>query len=388
VAGTFVDVDEGLAGTARHQLALLYRGQGRADEAEQLWRELLATQPEAAAARACLAELLLEQGRWDELEQEAAGLEANPARLVEVLVLRGRACLARRDFVQAQRLLRQAIARAPEAVPPRLYLTHVLLQDEHEPGPAEVALRELLTLDPGQAAAWQNLTVLLRRQGRLAEAVAVCRSARVYRADDRELLLLHGLLLHEAGDLAGAEGCLARLLEQEAAGSARQDARARQRRLTARHNLALVCRRHGRLAEAERHWRAALAEMPEWSEAWVGLGELYLMQGRLADAEAVLSRLEATPQGAAAAVLLRARLLWQRGDHAAARQVLEVEATRAPEAVEPRRLLSYVLLDEDGDPEAADAALRAVLALVPRDVEALHNLTLLRRRQRAGPEAA
>jgi hypothetical protein len=68
--------------------------------------------------------------------------------------------------------------------------------------------------------------------------------------------------------------------------------------------------------------------------------------------------------------------------------VLEAEAARSPEAVEPRRLLSYVLLDEDRDAEAAEAALRAVLTLAPRDAEARHNLTLLRRRQEGSYQAA
>jgi Tfp pilus assembly protein PilF len=42
----------------------------------------------------------------------------------------------------------------------------------------------------------------------------------------------------------------------------------------ARHNLAVIYREEGRMAEAEEQWRAALAERPDFGPAQNGLAEL------------------------------------------------------------------------------------------------------------------
>jgi predicted Zn-dependent protease len=113
---------------------------------------------------------------------------------------------------------------------------------------------------------------------------------------------MHGMLLHEAGDLVGAEATLLEVLEREETSSGKKE-----RRMTARHNLALIYRRQGRPAEAESQWRAVLAEMPDLTAAWLCLAELFLEQGRIADAETILNRLES--QGPSEpANRLRARL--------------------------------------------------------------------------------
>jgi hypothetical protein len=71
---------------------------------------------------------------------------------------------------------------------------------------------------------------------------------------------------------------------------------------------------------------------------------------------------------------------WQRREHPAARELLEGLLARSPQLLEARRLLAYVLLDEDRDPDAAEACLRAVLAQAQGDAEGRHNLRLLQRR--------
>jgi tetratricopeptide (TPR) repeat protein len=156
----------------------------------------------------------------------------------------------------------------------------------------------------------------------------------------------------------------------------------------ARHQLALLCRDQGRTAEAEALWRDALAEQPDLVSAWQGLGELALMQGRLAEVEAILLRLEARAAGMETAGLLRARLSLERREYAAARQVLAAVITREPQAPEPRRLLSYVLLQEGTDAAAAEQTLRELLILAPGDAEARHNLAVLLGRQGCAPSGS
>jgi tetratricopeptide (TPR) repeat protein len=213
-----------------------------------------------------------------------------------------------------------------------------------------------------------------KSQKRLAEALAVCRSAQAHVGSDPALQLFHATLLQDLGDVVNAEPCLLQVLEGEAE---RTDALARERRYAARHNLALLCRKQQRVAEAERHWRAAVSERPKEPAAWLGLGELLLGQNRLAEADAALAAVESTGKGGGGTVLLRARVLWKKREHEAARQLLAEALAREPHWLEARRLLSYVLLEEDRDPAAAEAALREVLALEPRDVEARRILALL-----------
>jgi tetratricopeptide (TPR) repeat protein len=258
----FASLDAGLRGVrARHNLAVLLREQGRDAEAEAEWQAAVAERPAFAPAWAGLGELYLARGRWDDLERAAAALAARPATATEAAVLRARGRLARKEFAAARGLLAEVIAADPRALGPRVILTHVLLQEGADPAEAERALRAVLDLDPRQAESWRNLALLFRHHGRLMDAIEACRAGRFHRPDEPDLLLLLGLLLHEGGDAAGAEACFVQLLEEDSpAGGA---AAARDRRAAARRRLAALARGRGRPAEAEAHWRAALAERPD-----------------------------------------------------------------------------------------------------------------------------
>jgi hypothetical protein len=101
------------------------------------------------------------------------------------------------------------------------------------------------------------LAVLYRRTQRLREAIAAAQAGRLHCPQDADLLLLHGVLLHEGGDAINAETCLLRLLELDGC-----DGPARQRRIAARHNLASLYRGLGRVREADAHLRALAFEDP------------------------------------------------------------------------------------------------------------------------------
>jgi hypothetical protein len=83
--------------------------------------------------------------------------------------------------------------------------THALLQEGGDEAAAERALREVVAADPLQAESWRNLAVLLRKQGRSAEARAACHAGRRHQPDDLALLRLHAALLQECGDRDTAE---------------------------------------------------------------------------------------------------------------------------------------------------------------------------------------
>jgi predicted Zn-dependent protease len=181
---------EGLAGyVAGHHLAQILLEQGRHGEAEAEWRAVLREQPDFAPARVELAELLLSQARWPELEELAAHLAAEDAAPLAAALFRARACLARQELSPARRILEEAIARFPDEVWPRVLLTHVHLQQGDEKA-AEGLLREVLRRDPRQVESWCNLAKLLYNHGRAADTAAACAEGRKYFPEEPDLVRL------------------------------------------------------------------------------------------------------------------------------------------------------------------------------------------------------
>jgi tetratricopeptide (TPR) repeat protein len=379
----FASGEAGLGGPkVRHRLAAVLGKRGRIAEAETECRTLLAEQPDFAPAWLEWARLHLARGRWDEVEEALAKIPAESACAEEASVLRAQGCLARREFALARGLLEEAIARNPRTVEARVFLTRALLQEGHDLAAAERALREVLALDPHRGEAWRNLAVLLHQTGRLAEAVAVCHAGLKHCPADGILLHQCGLYLAESGDVRAAESCLVRFLEGQRAADGDCPARARQ--ASARHQLALICHRQGRAGEAEGQWRAVLADQPEYMAAVLGLAELCLEQARTQELEELIGRLEASPEGAMEAAVLRARSHQAQRDFAAARQVLEETIARFPQAVWPRVTLSNVLFQEGTDLAAAERILREVLALEPNHRQTRNNLAFLEGRGARG----
>jgi predicted Zn-dependent protease len=151
---------------ARHNLAVLCAGSGRPAEAEAQWRAAVAAAPGFAPGWRGLAELFLGQGRWAELEEAAARLEAGLAPPEEAVVLRARAQLARREYGPARRTLEAALARQPAALALLRPYSLALLLEGRDWGAAERALRQVLAQDPQDEPARKNLALLRQRQGR------------------------------------------------------------------------------------------------------------------------------------------------------------------------------------------------------------------------------
>jgi tetratricopeptide (TPR) repeat protein len=225
-----------------------------------------------------------------------------------------------------------------------------------------------------------------RSLGQPDEALAICHRGLEVCPGDTELLFVEGVLRRERGDLVGAEACLLQVLEAPpAAHFASVDAGLRGYK--ARHNLAVVYHQQGRPQEAEQQWRAAVAERPDFLPSWLGLAESCLRQQRWQDLAEVLHRLEGLPlHGPREAAVLRARGHLARREFVPAQALLANVIAQHPQALEPRVVLSHVLLQADNDLDAAERALRDVLALAPEHAEARHNLALLQRRRQQAVE--
>jgi hypothetical protein len=78
--------------------------------------------------------------------------------------------------------------------------------------------------------------------------------------------------------------------------------------------------------------------------------------------------------------MLRGRIFLDCRAFAEAALILEDAIARHPRYLHARIVLSYVHLQEEYDPAAAERALLAVLELDPSNAEARYNLDLLHRR--------
>jgi tetratricopeptide (TPR) repeat protein len=162
----FASVSTGLRGyQTRHNLATLYQSQGRLAESEAQWHRALAERQDFLPAALGLAELYCGQARWPEMERILGQLEVQNQGAVEVPVFRARRHLVQGEFWHARQLLQGVIARFPQALWPRVLLTHAWLQEGRDWPAAEQALRDVLALDPSHAEARRNLDTLLRQQG-------------------------------------------------------------------------------------------------------------------------------------------------------------------------------------------------------------------------------
>jgi len=157
-----------------------------------------------------------------------------------------------------------------------------------------------------------------------------------------------------------------------------------------RFNLAVIYRDQGRLAEAEVEFRAVLAEQPDYAEAWMGLGELYLVQGHWQELEQILQRLRENLQRHIEAARLEVRMHMARKDFGSARQLAEEMVSQVPQAIWPRIVLAGLLVQEGHDLAAAEETLVKALEVEPANIEVReigNNLAMTYRRQGHGLEA-
>jgi glycosyltransferase involved in cell wall biosynthesis/Tfp pilus assembly protein PilF len=257
--------------------------------------------------------------------------------------------------------------------------------DLGRPDQALLPLQQALArVQPDEAilpSLYQWLAAAHHQMGQRREALDVCRAGQAHFAEHAELVFREALLLCEAGEFATAEPLLRRLLEMPPPPQPVGTESAGIRGHVARHNLALICFRQQRLAEAEAHWHAALAERPDFAPAWFGLGDLWAGQGRLDELERTAERLASDPARAVEAALLRARGRMGVRDFAAARRILEQTNAAAPHVLAPRLLLAHVLAQEGRDWLALEQVCRDILTLVPNHAQARELLARARREQ-------
>src|SRR5205814_473412 len=136
----------------------------------------------------------------------------------------------------------------------------------------------------------------LRQLGRQQEAFDICSAGQGCYPNDPELLFHEGQLRREGGDLRGAEAALVRLLQEPLESFITCGLDLGLKGYKGRCALAEVYRDQGRQADAEREWRAALAEQPNFTPAWLCLGDMWLNNGRFQEVDQLADQLQANPK--------------------------------------------------------------------------------------------
>lgn len=153
--------DVGLHGyKARHYLADVCRAQGRREEAEELWRKVVAERRDFVPGWLGLAALYRDQGRLPKLEGELSRWESEASLRVAAAAVRGWLHMMAGEWTTARRLLEGALAVARNNLWLHLVLADVLLREDRDRAETARVLRAALALDPYQTEARRQLAVL------------------------------------------------------------------------------------------------------------------------------------------------------------------------------------------------------------------------------------
>jgi predicted O-linked N-acetylglucosamine transferase (SPINDLY family) len=333
------------------ELALQRHRAGRLAEAESLFRQILAAQPDHAEARQSLGIIAHQVGRHDlavDLLRQAIAFDPhNPfahsnlgeafralGRIEEAIAAFRRALELKPDFpeahhnlglaLRAQGLLDEPIASYRRALElrPNYPEAHnnlgIALSARGQLEAALAAFRRALELSPDDPQAWNNMGATLGARGQLEEAAAAHRRALELRPDYAQAHNNLGIALAGQGQFDEAIAAFRRALElqpgsseallnlgnalcecggfDEAIAAYRRALELRPDFPEAHGNLGNALRNQGQLDEAVAECHRALAFKPDSPDALNNLGNALKAQGRLEEAVAAFRRaLEVTP---------------------------------------------------------------------------------------------
>jgi tetratricopeptide (TPR) repeat protein len=144
------------------QEGVLLRERGDLGGAESRFLQILEDRADRPAVR---AEGEVREAARRALNQLRQSQDCTPEPELQALLVQARGQLDRQAFAAARQAVEEAIARAPQALTPRVALSHILLREGRDWDALEKALRDVLALDPNHAEARHNLSVLRQRRG-------------------------------------------------------------------------------------------------------------------------------------------------------------------------------------------------------------------------------
>ena len=307
---------------------------GQLNEAERLYRQILAVVPHHADSLHLLGAVAYQVGRHDlavDMISKAIAINAKSAEYHSSLSL---ALMAQGKLDEAIACYRSALALKPDFVEAHNNLG-TLLSDQGKLDEAVAQYKRALTLKPDFAEAHNNLGKAFKDQGKPEEAVACYRRALSLRPNYAEAHNNFGNALKDQGKLDEAIACYRRALAlkpglaeahnnlgnafkdqgklNEAIACYRSAFALKPDFAEAHNNLGTLLTDQGKLDEAVVQYQSALALKPNYAEAHLNLGTALQGLGHVADAEASYRRaLEIDPEDTLGARLLLASLGLER----------------------------------------------------------------------------
>jgi tetratricopeptide (TPR) repeat protein len=341
-------------------IAIQHHQAGQLQLAEQIYRQILAVEPNHVDALHLLGVLACQAGRHQagiEYIARAIGLNGGQAAFHSNL---GEAYRAVRRIPEAVACYRRALELNPDYAGVHNNLG-IALKDQGKTNEAVACFRRALELAPDYAEAHNNLGNLLAKQGKLDEAISCYRRALELKPDSPDRHNHLGSLLRTKGRLDEAIASYRRALELKPDFA------------EACNNLGNALEAEGKPDEAITWYRQALQRKPDFAEAHNNLGNA--LQGQGAFDEAVVcyrQALERKPDYAEAYNNLGIALKDQgKPDEAILcyRQAVQ----RKPDFAEAHNNLGNAL-KEQGKLDEAVACFRRALELKPNFAGAYYNL--------------
>jgi predicted O-linked N-acetylglucosamine transferase (SPINDLY family) len=181
-------------------LAVQHHHAGRLQEAEQLYRQILAQRPEHADAMQNLGIIAHQVGRNDaavDLIRRVIALSPNNPEAYSNL---GNALRDQGQLEEAMAAYRHAISLRPNYADAH-YNLGIALKDKGQLDQAMAAYRRAIALRPNHAEAHNNLGIALTEQGQLDEAIAAYRRAITLNGNFLEAQSNLGTALRDQGQL-------------------------------------------------------------------------------------------------------------------------------------------------------------------------------------------
>jgi protein O-GlcNAc transferase len=251
--------------------ALSHHQAGRLAEAESLYRQILAIEPDHVDSLHYLGVLAGQLGRHDTaIDLIGRALRVAPD-YAEAHFNLGNILAQANRLEQAAASYQRMLALKPASAEAHYSLGIVLLEQDRL-AQAMASFERATALKPDFVEAFYNQGLILTRQKRLEEAVRRFERALALRPSFAELHNSLGTVLSEQGKSAQAMACFERALALKPG------------LVEALYNQGLLLTRENRLAEAATRFERALTLKPDYCEAHYGLGNVLRAQGRLDEA--------------------------------------------------------------------------------------------------------